>query len=399
MSIQTWEYIANFLTRDEADELLAVLREQQPKEAGDKTRVSHGPQIFPRDKKNSDSQWFTTAQNQKPEPPLLTTLLARLRDKYAVPFNSIQCNYHEGASEVGEHPDPHGTVCMLRVGAPRGDFIVAPLENRSQKTPLVLEHGSLLTFLKSTYHSMKPNPAAGPCVSVIFRLVTEPLTQSDEDNPKRFAEGAKAYDRIVKEFRTKPSQQSLIFVQQSAATLATVEEQSSLTLVDPAEMTSDQLAGTVIDGVKKLRKYLPYIIALKDRFDTGERNSENRLVSPIKDCYSWKEFCETHLDRTPRAISKALAPKPTPIPQPTPIQDWDLPTLLEELTNYKINKIEGDAYAALAEITIKKLKTGRADGVNDTIETLSHAAKIVTGLADTLRRESTEKPTDIFGDK
>lgn len=95
--------------------------------------------------------------------------------------------------------------------------------------------------------------------------------------------------------------------------LATVEELSSLTLGDPANMTNDQLADTVIDGVKKLRHYLPYIIALKTRFDGGQRDSTNRLRKPIKDCYSWKEFCENHLDRTPRALTKALAtPQPTP---------------------------------------------------------------------------------------
>jgi hypothetical protein len=89
--------------------------------------------------------------------------------------------------------------------------------------------------------------------------------------------------------------------------LATVDEQSSLTLGDPDKLTSDQLADTVIEGVKQFRHYLPYVIALKERFDGGERDSTNRLRVPIKDCHSWKEFCKAHLDRTPRAIEKALA--------------------------------------------------------------------------------------------
>jgi hypothetical protein len=89
--------------------------------------------------------------------------------------------------------------------------------------------------------------------------------------------------------------------------LGTVEKQSFLTLGNPTEMTSEQLADIAIEGVKKFRHYLPYVIALKERFDTGERDSTNRLRTPIKDCCSWKEFCETHLDRTPQAIGKALA--------------------------------------------------------------------------------------------
>jgi hypothetical protein len=82
-----------------------------------------------------------------------------------------------------------------------------------------------------------------------------------------------------------------------------------MTIGDPAEMTSDQLADIVIEGIKKLRRYLPYIVTLKDRFDTGDRDSTNRLKTPIKDCCTWKDFCAKHLDRTPQAIGKALADK------------------------------------------------------------------------------------------
>src|SRR5712692_1434030 len=210
LSQQSWEYVPDFGTREEAEDLLAVLREEQPKEVEDKTRVSYGPQINPikqKEEKNSNLQWFIKAQDQKPDPPLLTVLRARLTDKYAVPFNSIQCNFHEGTSEVEEHLDPHGTICMIRVGFPR-EFFVAPYDKRSQKEGIVLAHGSLLTFLKSTSHSMKPNPTAGTCVSVIFRLVTEPLTQ-DLPNKVRFPAGAKEYDRLVKEFRS-PKRQLLL---------------------------------------------------------------------------------------------------------------------------------------------------------------------------------------------
>ena len=101
--------------------------------------------------------------------------------------------------------------------------------------------------------------------------------------------------------------------------LATVEKQSFRTLEDPMRfastldaMTDDQLAEVVIEGIKKFQHYLPYIHRLKDHFDTGERDSTNRLRTPIKDCFSWKQFCETHLDRTPQAIGKALTGKPNP---------------------------------------------------------------------------------------
>jgi hypothetical protein len=109
--------------------------------------------------------------------------------------------------------------------------------------------------------------------------------------------------------------------------LATVAEQSSLTLGDPARLTNGQLADIVIEGVKKLRHYLPYIIVLKNRFDAGDRDSTNRLRKPIKDSYSWKEFCEKHLDRTPRALGKALA---------TPKSTKDVPQITDvEFANYE----------------------------------------------------------------
>jgi len=110
-----------------------------------------------------------------------------------------------------------------------------------------------------------------------------------------------------------------------SAALTTVLKESFTTLGDPAALTDDQLANVVIDGVKKFRHYLPYVFALKARFVDGERDSKNRLKTPIKDCYSWSEFCEQHLDRTTQAIGKALAPKQTnreeiisPVEQPQP---------------------------------------------------------------------------------
>ena len=88
--------------------------------------------------------------------------------------------------------------------------------------------------------------------------------------------------------------------------LATVEKESFLTLGNPAEMTNDQLADAVIQAFAKIRAYLPYIVALKARFDDGERDSANHLLTPIKGCYSWKEFCGNILDRTPQTLGEAI---------------------------------------------------------------------------------------------
>jgi hypothetical protein len=79
------------------------------------------------------------------------------------------------------------------------------------------------------------------------------------------------------------------------------------TTLEPAQMNTHQLADVVIDGMKKLRHYLPYIAELKKRFDDSERNSLNKLKQPIRNCHSWEEFCGQHLDRTPQAVNYALA--------------------------------------------------------------------------------------------
>lgn len=92
--------------------------------------------------------------------------------------------------------------------------------------------------------------------------------------------------------------------------LATVDdEETSLTLGIPTAMTDDELAGVVIQAFAKIRDYIPYIVELKSRFDAAERNSENRLRTPIRGCYSWKEFCTSILNRTPRNIWDACRDK------------------------------------------------------------------------------------------
>ena len=85
--------------------------------------------------------------------------------------------------------------------------------------------------------------------------------------------------------------------------LATVEEQSSLTLGDPAEIDSESLGIFVRDGVigvaQKLVELKPYIEELWRRIDRGE---------VILGCSTKKEFCQQVLQRTPRAVRYMLDP-------------------------------------------------------------------------------------------
>jgi hypothetical protein len=89
--------------------------------------------------------------------------------------------------------------------------------------------------------------------------------------------------------------------------LATVVQETCMTLRSPDELTDDQLADAVIQAFTKIRDYLPYIIALKARFNDGERDSANHLLTPIKGCYSWKEFCTSILNRAPESVREAIA--------------------------------------------------------------------------------------------
>ena len=85
----------------------------------------------------------------------------------------------------------------------------------------------------------------------------------------------------------------------SATMLATVPQDSCVTLGDAAMMTNKELVAVAIQAFAKIRDYIPYIVELKSRFDAAERNSENRLRTPIRGCYSWKEFCTSILNRPP----------------------------------------------------------------------------------------------------
>ncbi len=91
--------------------------------------------------------------------------------------------------------------------------------------------------------------------------------------------------------------------------LATVDDETSLTLGVPTDMTDDELVGVVIQAFAKIRDYIPYIVELRMRFEAADRDSTNRLRVPISGCYTWKEFCTSILNRTPRNIWDACRDK------------------------------------------------------------------------------------------
>jgi hypothetical protein len=73
-------------------------------------------------------------------------------------------------------------------------------------------------------------------------------------------------------------------------------------LPDPASLSLEELAPIVIEGVRKLRLYRPYILAFLKKFQEAERDSKNRLKVPVKGCHTFKEFCGKHLGRSPQAV-------------------------------------------------------------------------------------------------
>jgi hypothetical protein len=124
-----------------------------------------------------------------------------------VQFNSVQCNWHDGTSGVKPHCDPYRVVAMVRVGAETCFEVGEQRRNGGNNfKPYPMPHGSLITFLSGGLaHRMLPDPAAGSCVSLVFRLVTPPQTfASWHDKPtygRSRAEHRKLYDAEVSEYR------------------------------------------------------------------------------------------------------------------------------------------------------------------------------------------------------
>lgn len=73
-------------------------------------------------------------------------------------------------------------------------------------------------------------------------------------------------------------------------------------LPDPASLSLEDLAPIVIEGVRKLRLYGPYIVTFLKKFQDAERDGKNRLKVPVKGCHTFKDFCRTHLGRSQQAV-------------------------------------------------------------------------------------------------
>jgi len=193
-----------FLAPAEADDLFALMKSQPFAD----NRVSYGPQVFPSPRRsNAWKDRYAWATNPQPEPTLIQSLRVRLCERYGVPFNSVQCNWHDGNSAVRAHDDPYRVVAMVRLGATRIFEVGDQRRNGGGNfRPHTMPHGSLITFLSGGLaHRMFADPAAGDCVSLVFRLVTPPQTAASwHDKPtysKTRAAHRKLYDATVSEYR------------------------------------------------------------------------------------------------------------------------------------------------------------------------------------------------------
>jgi alkylated DNA repair dioxygenase AlkB len=193
-----------FLTTTQADELFELMKSQPFAD----NRVSYGPQVFPSPRKsNAWKDRYALATNLQPEPAAIRSLRLRLSERYGVPFNSVQCNWHDGNSQVKAHYDPYRVIAMVRLGAKRTFEVGDQRRNGGRNfKPYPMPHGSLITFLSGGLaHRMFPDPAAGDCVSLVFRLVTPPQTVASwHDKPtygKTRAAHRKLYDTAVSEYR------------------------------------------------------------------------------------------------------------------------------------------------------------------------------------------------------
>lgn len=193
-----------FLTTTQADELFELMKSQPFAN----NRASYGPQVFPSPRKsNAWKDPYALATNPQPEPAAIRSLRLRLSERYGVPFNSVQCNWHDGNSQVKAHCDPYRVIAMVRLGAKRTFEVGEQRRNGGNNfKPYPMPHGSLITFLSGGLaHRMFPDPAAGDCVSLVFRLVTPPQTVASwHDKPiygKTRAAHKKLYDTAVSEYR------------------------------------------------------------------------------------------------------------------------------------------------------------------------------------------------------
>src|SRR5260370_34832672 len=164
------EYIAEFLSVDEADALGTFLRPQTWAPHYDYVmRISYGARMRPQQ------------TNTHPTPVNIQALTDKLVARYSATFNSVECYLHQNSSHVKPHVDMFGdVVCMIRLGSPR--VFVAGGQN------IRLAHGSLLTFRGPVMHAMSPDPEAGQCISLLFRQIVD-LDEIEKENIRLAQEG------------------------------------------------------------------------------------------------------------------------------------------------------------------------------------------------------------------
>lgn len=84
--------------------------------------------------------------------------------------------------------------------------------------------------------------------------------------------------------------------------LARIEPEISSASPTIKRLSNKRLAIIVKAGFQKIRKCLPYVFELRQRFADLPRGGAN-----IMGCTTWATFCITHLHRTDRALRYALA--------------------------------------------------------------------------------------------
>ncbi len=101
---------------------------------------------------------------------------------------------------------------------------------------------------------------------------------------------------------------------QAADPLLIIKPEQSSALPTPQQMTNEALAQFIVGqtedaaavvgrGLAKMSELMPYIIELRERFE--HRGSID--PQPILGCQTWTEFSEKILNRTDRAVRKAIA--------------------------------------------------------------------------------------------
>ena len=181
-------YEPDFLHVDEADALLAFLREEIPWSQDAMTLFGRRV-AFPRLTAwygDPDAVYTYSGLRNEPRPwtPLLQSLRERLVARTGVPFNSVLLNfYRDGADAMGWHADDERelgvqpTIASLSVGGER------PFQLRHRRDgetiALPLAHGSLLVMSGQTQHAWvhrlpKQRRVHAPRINLTYRRVVPP---------------------------------------------------------------------------------------------------------------------------------------------------------------------------------------------------------------------------------